>query len=156
MWYARGNLGPFLLGGYLFSEFFIDPCSSTKMEENSMTVQFSKRIGEIEWEIRSGPFQLWWTLYWVSGKKRLWVALFRELPMLDAFISIYEHQSPIPSGIQAIGGTNPYMENAIAEFQADEIDEAQFIETAHVYGALPDQIRYVIEQKNATQGFHSE
>jgi hypothetical protein len=111
-----------------------------------MTIQFRRRSGQIEWEVKRYPFGLW-KLSCVHENSKIWVAIFRELGHLDMFITLFEP-------MQAASGSNVYVRNAIAEFEADEITADQFRETAQVYGALPEQIQGIIDRKAEAEGIH--
>ena len=94
-----------------------------------MTIKFRKQTGDLEWDIR----QTWrgrWKLYWVSGRPRskdnrafVWMATFREMTHLDAFISTFEKPK---------GELERLQDSTIGAYERGELTEEQFLSLIHI------------------------
>ena len=87
-----------------------------------------------------------WVLYFVPPtvvehkRPAIWCATFRELEHVDLFCTLFEPKLEAP---------NPYVKNALLQLGAGEITEAEFKEIAEVYGALPAQIEFWLNEHRA-------
>ncbi len=122
-----------------------------------MTIHIRKKTGDLDWDIRSRWFFTGWHLYWIAPRKHgqsrddnretVWMATFRELSHLDAYISTFEKPKSELDRLQS---------HTIAQFANDEIDEAEFVETAMVYSMTREQCDEVIANKREEEGRHND
>lgn len=112
----------------------------------------------LEWVVKRtywrNGMRVRWDLYFVPPRIALqskydrpsvWSAKFLSLEHVDLFISQFEPQPTIE---------NPYIMVALAQLKAGEISEAEFTETAQVYGALPNQITAFLNEYCEEKGEH--
>ena len=117
-----------------------------------MTIKFRKQTGDLEWDIRQS-WRGYWKLYWLTGRRdgrtanraSVWMATFRELTHLDAYISTFEKPK---------GNLERLQDSAIARYKNGELTEEEFISEAMVYSLTRDQCDATIEEHREETGQH--